>query len=328
MIDFKYSNPLEDDYGYSINNPIEVTAVSDEYFYLNNLITDKRVNIRYEREGSYDGNTPNPIDKFNIFIENKKICDLFIYGYSDKYSIIAPRGFFYIEQIKWGEGIPKYDETDLMTPLEIQDFAIQVILDCSYKEYEILGFNNRLNIYPNIFMKKDNILYAVLVRGGSVKTQPQITQHEIEIMNEVAFKLNAIPLYASVGFGAADGERFDKDILLRGDGCYANFTGFEEIPIIEGIYKNIAEETILNYIWVSFINIISKNSNYIDLYIVLEESKLSKETDNIYAIEFEKSLNENDRNILEMPQNKAIIVNLLSKIFNKSIQVVLKYPNY
>lgn len=327
MKEFKYSKPLEDDYGYSIYNPIEVTSISDEYFYLNNLITDKRVNIRYEREGSYDGNTPNPIDKYNIFIEDKKICDLFIYGYSDKYSIIAPRGFFYVEQIKWGEGIPNYDESDLMTQLEIQDFAIQVILDCSYKEYEILGFNNRLNVYPNIFMKKENKIYAVLVRGGSVKTQPKITQHETEIMNEIAFKLNVIPLYASVGFGAANPERFDEDILLRGDGCYANFTGFEGIPIKEATIKNLAEETILNYIWINFINIISKNSNHIDLYLVLEESKFTKESDNIYAIEFENSINENDRTVLEMPQNKDIIVKLLSKIFNRNIQVVLKYPN-
>ena len=326
MIKFKYSNPLEEDYGYSVKNPIEVRDISDEYFYLSNLITDKKVHFRYKRECSCAGNTPYPIDKFNIFIGEKKICDLYFYGYSDKKSIIAPRGFFYIEQINWGEGIPEYDETDLMTSLEIQDFAIEIIINGESKEYEILGFNNRLNVYPSIFMRKDEKLYAVLVRGGSVKTQPKITQHEIEIMNEIAFKLNAIPLYASVGFGAADEARFDKDILLRGDGFYANYTGFEEIPIIESIGKNIAEETILNYVWENFINIISNNENYIDLYIVLKDAKLSKENDTIYAIEFENNLSEYDRFVLQMPQYKAIITTLFSKIFNKSIQVYLKYP--
>lgn len=326
MINFKYSNPLKEDYGYSIDNPIEVTSTSDEYFYLDNLITDTRLDIHYEREGSCDGKTPYPIDIFNIYVGNKKICDLYIYGYSDKYSIIAPRGFFYVEQINWGEGIPKYDETDLLTCFEIQDFAVQVIIHNSINEYEILGFNNRLNIYPNIFMKKEDKIYAVLVRGGNVKKQPTITQKEIELMNEISFKLNVIPLFASVGFGAVDGERFNKDIFLRGDGYYINFTGFEEIEIKEDIVRKINEDTILDYVWVNFLNIISQNRKFIDLYLVLEESRLIKENGNTYLIEFVDLIYENEKNIIEMPQNKEIISNFLSRLFNKNIVVVLKYP--
>lgn len=43
--------------------------------------------------------------------------------------------------------------------------------------------------------------------------------------------MDAVPCFASVGFGSTDAERFDASLALRGDGYYANFTGLEVLGV-------------------------------------------------------------------------------------------------
>ena len=44
-------------------------------------------------------------------------------------------------------------------------------------------------------------------------------------------RFKAIPLFASVGIGSTDADRFDKSLALIGDGYYANFVGFENVLV-------------------------------------------------------------------------------------------------
>ena len=176
---FEISRPFEEDFGYSIDNPIEVTSVSDEYFYLNNLITDTKAKITYVRVGSVKGKMSNLMDKFDISLNNKYICSLYLYPYSKRYCNCAPKGFFYIEQIDWGDGIPQYDEYDLFNEFEIHDFGIDVVLGFSRKNgYKIVSFNNRLDVYPSFVMDKDGERYFVLVRTTGAPNDPVLKEEE------------------------------------------------------------------------------------------------------------------------------------------------------
>lgn len=93
----RYSNPDKEDYGYSLDNPIEVMSIGSEYAYLNNLVTDKGDNITYNRIGSYIGIDDIIIDGYDIFVKKsfktKNIAVLYIYGNAERNSDKAPKGF-------------------------------------------------------------------------------------------------------------------------------------------------------------------------------------------------------------------------------------------
>ena len=133
----------------------------------------------------------------------------------------------------WGEGIPEYEKEDLMSKKEILDFAIDIVLQFGTQKdgYNVISVDNKINAYPNIILKKDGKTFYVLVRGDDVHLQPTITENEKNLLIDISKKENAIPLFASVGIGSTDPDRFDAKLLLRNDGFYANFIGFEEIEV-------------------------------------------------------------------------------------------------
>lgn len=135
----------------------------------------------------------------------------------------------------WGEGIPDYEKEDLMSKREILDFSIDIVLQFGTEKdgYEVISVDNKINANPNIVLKKEGKLYYVLVRGDDVHHQPTINENEKNILIENSIKANAIPLFASVGIGSTDPLRFEAKLLLRNDGFYANFTGYEEIKCTE-----------------------------------------------------------------------------------------------
>ena len=92
------SDPTKEDYGLSVDNPIEVVSIQTEYTYLSLLLTSDGKEISYEREGSFthsDGETT--IDGFSIFkkslLGKKKIATIYISGYGNENSMKAPKGF-------------------------------------------------------------------------------------------------------------------------------------------------------------------------------------------------------------------------------------------
>ena len=94
-----------DDYGFSLENPIEVKGIDAEYMYLNCLGFEDGSPIYYERAGSYSGSRVRPIDKYKIYHseEDKKEdrnpdAEIYIYGYGKECSLIEPKGFVFISE--------------------------------------------------------------------------------------------------------------------------------------------------------------------------------------------------------------------------------------
>ena len=131
----------------------------------------------------------------------------------------------------WGKGIPKYNESDIMTDKELLDFAMQIIKEFEFIKngWDIVSENNNINDYPNFVVTKDGLTYFILVRAAIAPEMPVLSDDERNIMIEYSNSNNGIPLFAPVGFGSRDPERFDKSLALRGDGFYSNYVGLEEI---------------------------------------------------------------------------------------------------
>lgn len=148
-----------------------------------------------------------------------------------------------IEQLrgneKWGVGVPNYTAQDLMTEEELLDFGIQIVLQYGTKTdgYEIVSVNNKKDCFPNIVLKKGDDTYFVLVKTDEVHCQPVLSDEVRQRISKHAQNLGAIPLFASVGIGACDPERFEKRLMLRNDAFYANFTGFETIKDDGNLYS-------------------------------------------------------------------------------------------
>ena len=90
------SDPTKDDYGYSIENPIEVTAVAVEYQYLRG-ITYHGEKITFEHGSDYKGSHDNWVDSFDIFVGGEKITTLYFTSEGTYNSITCPKGFEFIK---------------------------------------------------------------------------------------------------------------------------------------------------------------------------------------------------------------------------------------
>lgn len=91
------SDPSREDYGYSLQNPIEVVSVALEYQYLNAMETEKGKAITYHRIGSFTGEGGTIVDGYEIFVPGifteKKIATLYLCAYGAENSRTAPKGF-------------------------------------------------------------------------------------------------------------------------------------------------------------------------------------------------------------------------------------------
>jgi len=96
-----YSDPTKDDYGYSVENPIELLSISVQYQYLDMLETEEGKKITYERIGSFGGPDDIYIDGYEIYVKgtfkNKKIATLYLTGDGSYNSISTPKGFRFIK---------------------------------------------------------------------------------------------------------------------------------------------------------------------------------------------------------------------------------------
>ena len=85
------------DYGYDINNPINVCSVKESYDFLKSLKTSDGSIADIERVGSMKGTTGDFIDKWKITIEKDDFAEtkfLYINCYSFTNEWIAPQGFY------------------------------------------------------------------------------------------------------------------------------------------------------------------------------------------------------------------------------------------
>ncbi len=134
-------------------------------------------------------------------------------------------------EVKWGKGIPKYNKEDIMTKEELLDFAMEnvAIYEFDKEGYMIVDSDNTIGAYPNFIVEKDNKTYFVLVKADIAPKMPKLSEKDRKEMIKEAKEVDAIPMFAPVGFGSSDPERFEASLALRGDGFYCNYKGLEEI---------------------------------------------------------------------------------------------------
>lgn len=135
-----------------------------------------------------------------------------------------------LEPRDWGEGIPKYKETDLMTPEDIHDFGVEVVAGCLKRDgYKILEYNPTYGVFPSIVAENEDEVVAVIVQSDIAPNIPKLKLTDKFGIMGYCTGFSTKPCFASVSFGSVDPERFDKSIALIGDGFHARFTGLEYI---------------------------------------------------------------------------------------------------
>jgi hypothetical protein len=81
-------------FGLEMTNPILAASIADIYLYLDRLRTESGDKIIYQREGKHlVPNFPFGVNEYSIFLNDKQISKVFIYGWSKKTSSKAPEGF-------------------------------------------------------------------------------------------------------------------------------------------------------------------------------------------------------------------------------------------
>jgi len=144
--------------------------------------------------------------------------------------IIGGRKHYEEERVDWGKGIPNYSDDDILDKQSLLDFGIEIFGGyCNNADILDMFCSNDLNACPNVLIKKDGKLAFVLVNAAVAPDMPKLNYEDRKLLIKRAKQFGFDCYYAPVGIGAADPERFDKSLALRGDAFYANFEGLEKV---------------------------------------------------------------------------------------------------
>ena len=145
----------------------------------------------------------------------------------------------------------KREKLEPMSKQTMWNISTKAVVDYLQKNgYHVDSANANCSTYPNIVAMKDNKLYGIIIDANEVRKQPKYSIGRTFDMLRFARRFNAIPLYASVGLGAANSETFDKELLLENDpdGYLINFVDFDKIDydVVDKIKKDEQKEYIIN----------------------------------------------------------------------------------
>jgi hypothetical protein len=117
---------MENEFGFSIDNPINVVDIDGEQLYLDALITKDGDYIFYHRLGSIHNSNKDIIDIFEICTITNEWHTLYFNIYADEFSCIPPSGFLFEDfaelllEIECSpEHIKKFDEEELINRTKI-----------------------------------------------------------------------------------------------------------------------------------------------------------------------------------------------------------------
>lgn len=128
----------------------------------------------------------------------------------------------------WADGVPEHiDDKDRINQEELLsmsvDFVCKKIL--IEKGFKIdMGFPRR--DFPNIVCKRDGKKYSIVVTPSIMPDFVALTDDFRLKVVEIAKQINAIPLFAPVGYKSIDAERAKAKLLLKGDVFNTSFVGF------------------------------------------------------------------------------------------------------
>jgi len=136
-----------------------------------------------------------------------------------------------LQERDWGEGIPKsYRQSDLLCIEELTDLAMDIVLQyCVNHGYGVFERHSSPVYIPNLIVEKDGVTYYAVVEAGLAPDIPTLHPEKLKALHSYAEKLNAKCLYAPVGLGSADKERFAERLALCGDRYIVNFGGFQNV---------------------------------------------------------------------------------------------------
>ena len=141
----------------------------------------------------------------------------------------------------WADGCPK--NVDEKMKINIQELLMMGI-DFLIKKYAIPnGFkieqtNAKLNMLPNVIMKRDGVVYGVAVVPFVFPKYGMLTDGARISMVKTLREQNVIPLFEPVGFTSIDKERAKAEMALKGDVFNIMFRGFIELNDEE--HQNLA----------------------------------------------------------------------------------------
>ena len=136
-----------------------------------------------------------------------------------------------LQERDWGEGIPKsYRQSDLLCIEELTDLAMDIVTQYAANHgYAIFERYSSPVYIPNLILEKDGVTYYVAVEAGLAPDIPRLRPDKLKALQDYALALNAKCLYAPVGLGSSDKERFAERLALCGDRYIVNFGGFENV---------------------------------------------------------------------------------------------------
>ncbi len=136
------------------------------------------------------------------------------------------------EPKNWGAGIPVYDDNDLMTIGEIQNFALHTVLENDTvvaKNFTFVSACDYPSAMPSIILQSENKFAFIYVKGYTALTEPCFTEQEKSTLISLGKKYNADIYFATVGFLSIDPARSREELALKGDGFYCNMKVYENL---------------------------------------------------------------------------------------------------
>ena len=135
-------------------------------------------------------------------------------------------------QKDWGEGIPQYSQTELMTEGELLNFAKHTVLDNEEALTSLTPVSacDHLDAVPNFIFENNGRFVFVVVKGYCAQEAPVLSDEFLGLLQSYRKRFGAICYYAPVGFrSATDRIRFDACLALKGDGFYSEYEGLSEL---------------------------------------------------------------------------------------------------
>ena len=136
------------------------------------------------------------------------------------------------EPKNWGDGIPEYTQADLMTPAEIQNFAIHSVIEHDEnlrKGYTFVSGCDYPGAMPSLILEKDGRFVFVYLKSYTASDEPVLTPEERGALLKLAEKYSGASAWAPVGFFSAEPDRFSAGLTLRGDGFFCRYEGLRSV---------------------------------------------------------------------------------------------------
>ncbi|MCR5113837.1 MAG: hypothetical protein K6A63_07865 [Acholeplasmatales bacterium] len=133
---------------------------------------------------------------------------------------------------KWGAGIPKYRSQDVLSLPELQEYAVNVMVETESRNQKFVCFSKDYDIRTGVSVtgKVDNSLFYVMVRSAVQPETVEMTDFERNVLIAKSFAYGQACYFASVTVGSKDPERFAKGLLLWNDEYNINYSGMKYVP--------------------------------------------------------------------------------------------------